>query len=55
VVLSEIWRVEVVPSFFFFFCERGKDIGSDSGLTSGSGWMVVAPLYRGDECGHFGV
>jgi hypothetical protein len=25
----------------------------DSGLTSGSGWVAVVLLDRGDQCGHF--
>jgi hypothetical protein len=29
-------------------------LGVDSGMRSGSGWLIVVAFERGDQCGHFG-
>jgi hypothetical protein len=34
---------------------RGSAAVGGSGITSGSGWVAVVPLDRGDQCGHFGT
>jgi hypothetical protein len=31
----------------------GSDKASGSDMGSGSGWVAVVPLERGDDCGHF--
>jgi hypothetical protein len=42
-VLAEIWRFEK------------KNVSLSSGLTSGSGWVTVVPLDRGDHGGSNGA
>jgi hypothetical protein len=31
----------------------GSGKGGTGGMGSGSGWVVMVPLERGDQCGHF--
>jgi Na+-translocating ferredoxin:NAD+ oxidoreductase RNF subunit RnfB len=55
-VLAEIWSFEnVVKKIKKIKSGSGcGDCGCDGGRVSGSGWVAVGPLDRGDQCGSNG-
>jgi hypothetical protein len=56
-VLAELRSVEKCVEILRSFEEKKvvDEIWSHSSMKSGSGWVAVVPLDRGDRRGHFGI